>query len=171
MPSPPPCCCFCWCRFWDEAFERGRSRGLCSPCTPQQGHRPCTRSATQKTVFPNFFPHAAWRTNTREPTGSMKTKKRAAERMHSLTASFLSFSPDAKHPVGGVSHRQPVARSAGIQLAKFQSFICENLCACCTVPPGNCLCDKKSRFRKMGAGSMTLLGCGAKPHRFPAQYH
>ncbi|MBQ4640627.1 MAG: hypothetical protein IJB69_08960 [Clostridia bacterium] len=52
----------------------------------------------------------------------MKTKKRAAERMHSLTASFLSFSPDAKHPVGGVSHRQPVARSAGIQLAKIQSF-------------------------------------------------
>ncbi|MBR3905120.1 MAG: hypothetical protein IKJ51_05360, partial [Clostridia bacterium] len=53
---------------------------------------------------------------------AMKTKKRAAERMHSLTASFLSFSPDAKHPAGGVSHRQPVARSAGIQLAKTQSF-------------------------------------------------
>ena len=34
MPSPPPCCCFCWYRFWDEAFERGRSRGLCSPRTP-----------------------------------------------------------------------------------------------------------------------------------------
>ena len=34
MLSPLLCCCFCWCRFWDEAFERGRSRGLCSPRTP-----------------------------------------------------------------------------------------------------------------------------------------
>ncbi|MBR3905288.1 MAG: hypothetical protein IKJ51_06225, partial [Clostridia bacterium] len=34
---------------------------------------------------------------------------------------FFSFSPDAQHPVGGVSHRQPVARSAGTQFAKMQS--------------------------------------------------
>ena len=79
---------------------------------------------------------------TREPTGAMKTKKRAAERMYSLTASFLSFSPDAQHPVGGVPPPSPwaavpqptrkvtmfllqrgfcVARSTGTQFAKMQS--------------------------------------------------
>ena len=57
----------------------------------------------------------------REPTGAMKTKKRAVERMHSLTASFLSFSPDAQHPVGGVSHRPARGRLCRSQLAKIQS--------------------------------------------------
>ncbi|MBR6810342.1 MAG: hypothetical protein IKM64_08680, partial [Clostridia bacterium] len=37
-------------------------------------------------------------------------------------AGFFSFSPDAQHPVGGVSHRQPVGgRQCRSQLAKKQS--------------------------------------------------
>ncbi|MBR3905697.1 MAG: hypothetical protein IKJ51_08345, partial [Clostridia bacterium] len=53
----------------------------------------------------------------------MKTKKTAAERRLSLTASFLSFSPDAKHPTGGVSHRQPVGgRQCRSPFAKTHSF-------------------------------------------------
>ena len=70
----------------------------------------------------------------REPTGAMKTKKRAAERMHSLTASFLSFSPDAKHPVGGVP---PPARGRQCrsQLAKSQCSFCKGVSACsCGAP-------------------------------------
>ena len=97
----------------------------------------------------------------------MKTKKRAAERMHSLTASFLSFSPDAQHPAGGVSHRPARGAAVPQPIRKYTIFICESMCACCSVSPGNCYFDINCCFRKMGAGTMSLLGCGVKPRRSP----
>ncbi len=48
----------------------------------------------------------------REPTGAMKTKKRADERIYSLTASFLPFSPDAQASGWRCSTAQPVGRVA-----------------------------------------------------------
>ena len=75
----------------------------------------------RKHIVQTSFRMIIWGTE-KEPTGAMKTKKRAAERMHSLTASFLSFSPDAKHPVGGVSHRPARGWLCRTQFAKTHSF-------------------------------------------------
>ena len=79
----------------------------------------------------------------REPTGAMKTKKKPGEKAQAFSSGlFLLFSPDAKHPAGGVPPPSPwaavpqptrkvtmfllqrgfcVARSAGTQFAKMQS--------------------------------------------------
>ena len=99
----------------------------------------------------------------REPTGAMKTKKKPAEKACAFSPGlFLSFSPDALHPAGGGTPpaRERQCRS---QFAKFQPFICENVCACFFVSPGNYLCDTNCYFRRKGAGTMSLLGCGVKP--------
>ena len=57
-------------------------------------------------------PRGAWGTKGCVPTGAMKTKKRAAERIHSLTASFLPFSPDAQASGWRCTTAQPVGRVA-----------------------------------------------------------
>ena len=127
------------------------------PYPRQQGDSPCTRSAIQKAAFPNIFPHVAWGTKL-SPRALRKRRKSRWRKLAFSPGLFLSFSPDAQHPVGGVPPPSPWAAvphptrkvtifllqrgfcvcSAGIQLAKLQSFFCKNVCACCSVSPANC---------------------------------
>ena len=161
-----------------------------------QGHCPWTHFATHNRINQSIFRMLIEETKT-EPTGAMKTKKRAAERMHSLTASFLSFSPDAKHPVGGVPHRQPVGSSAAANsqshnvpfakgflrvavphpIRKNTFVLCKNMCAWCSASPGNCMkdtvcCIRKrvqgtALVRKRVQGQCPCWGVGQSPAWFP----
>ena len=95
-----------------------QGRGLRSPCTPRQGYHPCTRSATHNWIEQGCFRMMGEETKN-STTGTMKTKKeRVREFSHRF---FLSFSPDAIHPVGGIL---PPARVCQwhFQFAKLQSF-------------------------------------------------
>ena len=48
------------------------------PYPLQQGHRPCTHSAMQKTSFAFFFPHVSSGRTETEPTGAMESKQKNA---------------------------------------------------------------------------------------------
>ena len=49
-------------------------RGLCGPCTPQQGYHPCTRCATYNRIEQGCFRMKVEETKN-STTGIMKTKK------------------------------------------------------------------------------------------------
>ncbi len=137
-------------------------RGLCGPRTPgTRSIAPGPLPANKKTFFPSSFRTKLWETE-REPTGAMKTKKRADERMHSLTASFLSFSPDAKHPVGGET---PPARGRPCrsQFTKLQLLMCKRASTCYIASPGNRLYDKIAVSGEWVQGQCPCWGGGAKP--------
>ena len=164
--------------------EEQRSRGLLAPRTPRgRAISPAPFLRLRKLNEQGFSACGLGKTE-REHTEAMKTKKRAVERMHSLTASFLSFFPDAKHPAVGVPHRpargaavpQPARKaatficegvsacgSAGTQFAKFQSFFCTDVCACYVVSPGPRLRDMNCQFRHRVKGRCPLWGAGVKP--------
>ncbi len=124
----------------------------------------------------------------REPTGAMKTMKKGWQGKRAFPPAFFLFSPDAKHPVGGVSHRQPVGgRQWRIQLAKRPSLsakgflrvavahpirkntfvLCKSMCACYFVSPGHCSCVENYYFRLRVKGRCPLWGAGVKPRMVP----
>ena len=101
-------------------WNKTRSGACAAPVPRTRGIAPGPNLRRRRLLLHSSFRMLLGRTG-REPTGAMKTKKRAAERMHSLTASFLSFSPDAKHPAVGVSHRPTRGWLCHTQFAKMQS--------------------------------------------------
>ena len=132
-------------------LEERPSRGLRSPRTPTAGPSALHPFCDRDVLSTNVFPHVTWRTGTRAH-GRYENEKRAAERMHSLTASFYRF-PRMHSIRPAVFHTaQPVARSAGNQFANAQSsfvkgflraavphpickvstFLCKSVCACCS---------------------------------------
>ena len=109
--------------------EEQRSRGLLAPRTPRgRAISPAPVLRLRKLNEQGFSACGLGKTE-REPTGVMKTMKKVGGKASFPIRPFFMFSPDAKHPAGGVSHRQPVARSAGTQFAKFQSFFCKGASA------------------------------------------
>ena len=157
------------------------------PYPLQQGDSPCTRSAIEKTDCTNFFPHET-SGNGKRAHGHNENEENAGRESLLSHRLFSIVFPGCFASGRRRNAAQPVARSVGIQLAKsqlsfckgvsawrlcrsqfakIQSFICENLCACFFVSPGNYLCDTNCYFRKKGPGAMPLVGCGAKPRMVP----
>ena len=74
-------------------------------------------------------PRGAWGTKGCVPTGAMKTKKRADERIFSLTASFLPFSPDAQASGGWRFAAQPVGAAVPQSIRNITIDACKRVCA------------------------------------------
>ena len=67
-------------------------RGLCGPCTPQQGHRPCTRNATNLTYSSFVFPHVSEENEKKQHHGrNENNQKRTGEKASFLLRLFLCF--------------------------------------------------------------------------------
>ena len=169
-------------------YPRKRGRGLCAPRSPgSRGIAPAPILRYRRLLFQTSFRMLLEETE-REPTGAMKTKKRAAERMHSLTASFCRFPRmhsirsavfHTAQPVGGSaaasSQRNNLPLQRGFCVApvahpicKETIFLCKRMCACYFAAPGNCLFDMNCSFRKKGQGAMPLVGCrGEAPQVSP----
>ena len=96
-----------------------RGRGLRSTCTPRQGYHPCTRSAMNNMIEQGCFRMKGEETKN-STTGATKTIKIADGKMNFPSAYFFIF-PGCFASGWRRSAAQPVARSAGIQLAKKQS--------------------------------------------------
>ena len=87
----------------------------------------------------------------REPAGAMKTMKKGWQGKRAFPPAFFLFSPDAKHPDGGVPPPSPWV--AVPRLSRINAtFIYESMCACYAVSSGNCLCDKIRNIRKWVQG-------------------
>ena len=120
----------------------------------------------------------------REPTGAMKMKKKAGQESLLSCRFFLIFpgckasgrrcftppSPWAGACGASSSQRNNLPLQRGFCVAavpqpirKYTIFICESMCACCSVSPEHCLCYMNCCFRKKGQGATPLVGCGVKP--------
>ena len=71
------------------------------------------------------------------------------------------------------SHNVPFAKGflrgpqCGHPIRKNTFVLCKSMCACYFVSPGHCLQHTDCQFRRMGAGTMSLLGGGARPRMVP----
>ncbi len=72
-----------------------------------------------------------------------------------------------KHPAGGVPHRPARGPQCGDPIRKYAIFICESMCACCSVSLEGCLYKTDCQFRHRVKGRCPLWGAGAKPRRSP----
>ena len=120
----------------------------------------------------------------------MKTKKRAAERIYSLTASFLSFSPDAKASGWRWNTAQPVGAAMPQPIRNIAIVFCNQVSACCGqslrqpaaatslsqgrlfriphAPAGNCLCYQPTTS---AVGSRARPWCrGEAPQGLPSSF-
>ena len=165
----------------EERTKQGTTRPL-YPCG--RAIRPAPILRWREIHNPRFLPHVGWGTKesahtTGRPTGVMKTKKKPGEKARFLLRPFLLFSPDAKHPVGGVSHRPARGRQCRSHLAKLQSTFfkrvsawhrCrsqlakhnlspESMYAYFFAAPAHCLQNEDCKF---GTGSRGNAPCGVQ---------
>ena len=136
------------------------------PYPRQQGDPPCTRSAIEKTDCTNFFPHET-SDNGKRAHGHNENEENAGRESLLSHRLFSIVFPGCFASGRRRNAASPWWRQGRIQLAKFQSFICENVCARFSISPGNCLCETDCQFRLWVKGRCPLWGAGAKPRRSP----
>ena len=108
--------------------------------------------------------------HTAQPVGGRQWRIQLAKKQSSSAKGFLR-GPQCGHPIRKVTvfllQRGFCVAAVPHPIRKNTFVLCKSMRACYIVSPGNCLCETDCYFRKTGAGTMSLLGCGAKPRMVP----
>ena len=124
----------------EKKSENGNNQGICLPADSLE------------------------RNERNKPHGHNENAKKDG-RENVFSRRLFSFSPDAQHPVGGGTPPSPwrCRTHSAIFLLSLDKHVSDCFCF-----SGTLLVSAFHYFRKMGAGTMSLLGCGVKPHKsFP----
>ena len=106
------------------------SRGLLAPCTPRQGHWPWTHFATYNRIERIYFRMSREAVKRNSTTGTMKTIKIAAGKMHFPTAYFFVF-PGCKASGWRQYHcRRACGAAVPPPTRNVTIFFCQKIFAC-----------------------------------------
>ncbi len=161
-----------------------RGRGLCGPCTPQQGYHPCTRCATYNRIKQNCFRMLIEETKGNSTTGVMKTKKKTG-RESKLSPPVFSRFPRMQCIRLAAFRRRPVCASGTSNSQTYNLILLRGFCVFLggetTIPQalrasslytrepfllvsaGKYLTNKSRRFRYWVQGRCPCWGEGATP--------